>query len=156
MWKKLTLLNLAVFALGEPNEPTDLVKPTLMKFYTSVSYFIKNLLKSISIRGSICIHLNMVWIRCLFHLGTVGDGTRLFRIESVCLPGQPGPHQHRNWKVDLALAFGFGSGAGGRAGGRTVAGWALVAEQNRQFRVERSISIQISGFFKRGEWCKNI
>lgn len=62
--KKLTLLNLAMFALGEPNEPTDLAKPTLMKFYTSVSYFIKNLPKSISIREVlvICIHLNMVWI----------------------------------------------------------------------------------------------
>lgn len=48
--KKRTLLNLAMFAF-RVNPPIfrEWIKPTLMKFYTSVSYFIKNLPKSICV-----------------------------------------------------------------------------------------------------------
>lgn len=46
--KKLSLLNLVCVCFGWTHGWFK-VKPSLMKFYTSVSYFIKNLLKSIRI-----------------------------------------------------------------------------------------------------------
>lgn len=68
--KKLSLLNLACVCFGWTHGWFK-VKPSLMKFYTSVSYFIKNLLKSIRIylfcTRSVCVCARWIFFSP-FHL----------------------------------------------------------------------------------------